>query len=118
MEELILFLNNYGWQLAIIALIGVVILGVLKYTNAFSKIEKEKRKPVYFAISIGFSFIATVIYLLVIKKFTIEYVVTISAAIYALNQTFYAIYETTTLRDLICRLLDFIKEKIKTKQKQ
>lgn len=117
MEELMIFLSTYGWQLALIALIGIVILGALKYTNAFAKIEKDKRKPIYFAISVGFSLIATIIYLLVIKEFTIEYIVTVATAIYALNQTFYAIYETTTLRDLICKLLDIIKERIKNKNK-
>lgn len=117
MEELMIFLSTYGWQLALIALIGIVILGVLKYTNAFVKIEKDKRKPIYFAISVGFSLIATIIYLLIIKEFTIEYIVTVATAIYALNQTFYAIYETTTLRDLICKLLDIIKERIENKKK-
>lgn len=115
MEELMIFLSTYGWQLALIALAGVIILGALKYANAFAKIEKDKRKPIYFAISVGFSLIATIIYLLVIKEFTIEYIVTVTTAIYALNQTFYAIYETTTLRDLICKLLDIIKERIENK---
>lgn len=113
MEELISFLGIYGWQLALIALLGIIILGILKYANIFSKIEKDKRKPIYFAISVGFSLVATIIYLIVIKQFSIEYVVTVASAIYALNQTFYAIYETTTLKDLICKLLDIVKEKIK-----
>lgn len=113
MDELIIFLGSYGWQLALIALLGVIILGILKYANAFDKVEKDKRKPIYFAISVGFSLVATIIYLIVIKQFSIEYVVTVTTAIYALNQTFYAIYETTTLKDLICKLLDIIKEKIK-----
>ncbi len=113
MEELIVFLGIYGWQLALIALLGVIILGILKYTNAFAKIEKEKRKPIYFAITVGFSLIASIIYLIVIKQFEINYVITVATAIYALNQTFYTIYENTSLRDLICKLLDIIKEKIK-----
>ena len=44
MEQLEVFILNYGWQLGLIALVGVIILGILKYANAFSKIENEKRK--------------------------------------------------------------------------
>lgn len=109
MNELLVFLGSYGWQLALIALVGIIILGVLKYANAFKNISKEYRKPIYFAISIGFSIIASVIYLYFMKQLEIEYFITIALAIYALNQTFYAIYETTKLRDLIVGILDFIK---------
>ena len=116
MEEIMTFLAAYGWQLALIAVIGIVILGALKYANAFSKIKKEHRKPIYFAISVGFSLVATIIYLLVINQFTLEYVITITTAIYALNQTFYAIYETTKLRDLFAKLLDFIKLQLTNKK--
>lgn len=119
MEELIVFMNTYSWQLALIALIGIVILGVLKYLNVFEKVEKEKRKILYLAITVGFSIIATVIYLVVVEKhFTLEYTVAIATAIYALNQTFYTIYENTSLRDLVLKLLDFIKKIIKEKKEK
>ena len=111
-----MFLQTYGWQLALIALVGIVALGVLKYTNAFSKVEKEKRKPIYFAITIGFSFIATIVYLVIIKQFEFDYLIAITAAIYALNQTMYAIYETTNLRDLFTKLLDFFTKKVTEKK--
>ena len=111
-----IFLSTYGWQLAVIAFVGIVILGVLKYANAFSKIEKEKRKPIYFAISVGFSLIATLIYLLVIKQFNFEYYIGVATAIYALNQTMYAIYEQTKLRDLFIKILDFVKARFEAKK--
>lgn len=112
MEELVLFLNTYGWQVALIAVLGIVVLGVLKYLNVFSNIAKEKRKPLYFLISVGFSLLATVIYLAVIGQFEVEYMVAIASAIYALNQTFYAIYETTTARELLAKLFAILNEKI------
>lgn len=113
MEEFIIFLNAYGWQIALIALVGIILLGVLKYANLFSKIEKGKRRPIYFAISVGFSIISTVIYLLIMGKFDLEYIIAVSAAIYALNQTMYSIYETTTLKDLMVKLLNLIADRIK-----
>ena len=113
MEQMMLFFQQYGWQLALIALVGVIILGVLKYANVFSKIDKEKRKPIYFAISVGFSLIATLVYLLIVGQFEINYFLTITCAIYALNQAMYAIYETTGLRDLMCKLLDLVSEHLK-----
>lgn len=115
MEELMIFLSIYGWQLALIALAGIALLGVLKYANLFKNIEKENRKIVYFAISVGFSLVATIIYLAVIGQFEINYLITVTTAIYALNQTFYTIYENTSLRDLVCKLLDLIKTRLQKK---
>lgn len=116
MEKMFLFLESYGWQLALIAFVGIVILGVLKYANAFKKVKEENRKPIYFAISVGFSFTATVVYLLIIKQFDINHVIAVTTAIYALNQTMYSVYETTKLKDLVCKLLTLIKTKIAEKK--
>ena len=112
MEALMTFFANHGLALTIIATLGIILLGVLKYANVFSNVEKEKRKPVYFAISIGFSLVASIIYLLIIGDFSIEYVVTLTAATYGLNQTMYAVYETTTLRELLSKLFKLISEKL------
>ena len=114
MEQFVSFFQSYGWQLALIAFVGIIILGVLKYANVFSEIEKEKRKPIYFAISVGFSLIATTVYLLIIDCFEINYFITVSSAIYALNQSMYAIYETTKLRDLVSKVLSLISKKLKS----
>ena len=109
------FILMYGWQLALIALAGIIILGVLKYANVFSKIEKENRKPIYLVISVGFSIIASAIYLAVIKKFEISYFATVALAILALNQTMYSIYENTNLRDLVQKIFEAISQKVKAK---
>ena len=112
MEQITLFIAHYGWEIALIALAGVVLLGVLKYGNVFSKVEKDKRKPLYFAVSIGFSVLATVIYLGFKGQFELNYILTISMAIYTLNQAMYAVYETTTLRDLVSKILLIASKKI------
>ena len=65
----------------------------------------------------GFSLIATIIYLLIIGQFDFGYVVTVTMAIYALNQTMYAIYETTKLRELLSKIFGFISKKIVEKSK-
>lgn len=115
MEELNLFFITYGWQLTLIALVGIVILGILKYADAFKKVAKENRKPIYLGISVGFSLIATIVYLLIIDQFAIEFFVTVAITIYALNQTMYSIYEQTKLRDLLEKVFNFIVEKFKKK---
>lgn len=112
MEQITLFIAHYGWEIALIALAGVVLLGILKYANVFSKVDKEKRKPLYFAVSVGFSVIATVIYLGFKGQFELNYILTISMAIYTLNQAMYAVYETTTLRDLVSKILLIASKKI------
>ena len=116
MEQIVAFYIQYGWQLALIALLGIIILGVLKYANVFKKVEKEKRKPIYFAISVGFSILATMVYLLIVKQFSFDYILAVSTAIYTLNQGMYAIYETTTLRDLVHKVFAWIIAKLKKKQ--
>lgn len=115
-QQFTTFVASYGWQLALIALSGIIILGVLKYANVFSKIDKENRKPIYLAISVGFSVIASAIYLAVIKQFDITYFCAVAAAIFALNQTMYSIYENTKLRDLLHKIFGAIDAKIKTKK--
>ena len=115
-QQFIIFVASYGWQLALIALAGIIILGVLKYANVFSKIDKENRKPIYLAISVGFSIIASAIYLAVIKQLEIKYFCAVAAAILALNQTMYSIYENTKLRDLLHKIFGAIDAKIKYKK--
>lgn len=119
MEESIYLLMDFmivnGWQLALIALIGIILLGVLKYCNVFDGIPKEKRKIVYFTITIGFSLLASLGYLLIVDNFTIDYIITITTAIYGLNQTFYTIYENTSLRDLVIKVLELIEGKLRNK---
>ena len=114
-EQVVMFAAANGWQVALIALLGIVLLGVLKYCNVFSKIEKEKRKPIYFAISVGASLIGTVVYLLIVKQFSFEYIIGLTGLIYGLNQTAYAFYENTKLRDLLEKLLDWIVKLFKKK---
>ena len=115
-QQFTTFIAVYGWQLALIALVGIIILGVLKYANVFSKIDKENRQPIYLAISVGFSVVASAIYLAVIKQFEITYFCAIAAAILALNQTMYSIYENTKLRDLLHKIFGAIDTKIKAKK--
>ena len=108
MEELLTFFASYGLPLTIIAVIGIVGLGILKYTGAFSKLDEKVRHIIYFAISVGFSIIASAVYLLIIKQFEISFLVAISAAIYALNQAFYSIFSVTSFDELCKMILEFI----------
>ena len=110
MNELIIFFNNYGLATTLIAVLGIIILGVLKYCNVFKKFEERTRHFFYLAISVGITLIASIIYLLIIKQFQWNYFVVIAGAVYALNQTFYNIFKTTSLNELGVMILDFIKK--------
>lgn len=116
MDELITFFATYGLAITIIAVIGIAILGVLKYCKVFEKFEEKKRHFFYLGISVGLSLIASIIYLLIIKQFQWDNFIVIAGAIYALNQTFYNIFKTTSLNALGTMILDFIKKLI-TKNK-
>lgn len=109
MDELLVFLSTYGWQLSLIALAGIIILGVLKYCNVFSKFDEKIRHVLYLIISVGVSLIGSVIYLAFVHSLTVEFIFAVAAAIFALNQTFYSIYKNTTLKDLFIKIIDWIK---------
>ncbi len=114
-EQVVVFATANGWQIGLIALLGIVLLGVLKYCDVFKKIDKEKRKPIYFAISVGASLVGTIVYLLIIKQFNWEYIIGLTGVIYGLNQTAYTFFENTKLRDLAVKLLDWIVSLFKKK---
>ena len=109
MEELLIFLRLYGWQLALIALAGIIILGVLKYCNVFKKFEEKIRHVFYLLISVGISIIGSIIYLACVGSLTVEFAFAVAAAILALNQTFYTIYSNLSLKELFLKLIDWIK---------
>lgn len=109
MNELLNFFTTYGLAITIIAVIGIIILGVLKYCNVFKKFDEKKRHFLYLAISVGISLIASIVYLLIIKEFQWGNFIVIAGAIYALNQTFYNIFKTTSLNALGTMILDFVK---------
>lgn len=108
------FFTTYSWQLGLIALAGVVVLGVLKYCKVFEKIENEKtRHFLYFLISVGLSVIGSVIYLACIHQLDAAFVFGLAGAIFALNQGAYAVYSTTPLQTLWNKILDSLVDFIK-----
>lgn len=109
MDELLVFLQSYGWQLALIALIGIVILGILKYCNVFKKFDEKIRHILYLVVSVGISIIGAVIYLACVGQFTIEYICVVAGAILALNQTFYTIYSNLSIKELFTKLVGWVK---------
>ena len=121
MNELIIFFQNYGLPITLIALLGVMVLGILKYCNVFSKIDEKYRHWIYIGISVAISVIGTVIYLAIAGQLDINYILTISAALFALNQAFYSIFKATSINDLGTKVLDIIVQvwnKIKEKKNQ
>lgn len=118
MDELLIFFQQYGLWLTVIAVLGIVILGVLKYCKVFSKLEEKVRHLLYLVISVGLSIIGSVIYLACVHQLDISYIAVLATAIFALNQAAYTIYDTTTLKDLVAKLLDWIKGLIKSGKAQ
>lgn len=118
MNELIVFFENYGLPMTAIAILGIAILGILKYCNLFSGLNEKYRHWFYIGISVTISIIGTAIYLAAINQFEFNYIITVSSALFALNQAFYSIFKATSINDLGTRLLDIFCElwnKIKNK---
>lgn len=117
-EELYIIFVQYGWVMALIALAGVVVLGVLKYANAFKKLEEKVRHVVYLAISIGISAVGSVIYLACMNALDAAVIFGYIGAVEILNQAAYALFKATTLNDLMKKLLDVIAKLFKKKEEQ
>lgn len=115
MENLLKFFSAYGLPLTIIAVVGIIILGVMKYGKLFAKIDEDKRHYIYLFISVGFSVVATVVYLAIVGQLSAEYVLSLATAIYVLNQTFYNIFKITPINKLARKALDYIFKRIKEK---
>lgn len=99
MEEMIVqFITTYGWQIALISCGGIFLLGVLKFFGIFEKIEKDKRKYVYTAISASISTIASGVYLWCAGGFEWGAFGVLAGAIYTFNQAIYSMYETLGVR--------------------
>ena len=112
MEQIENFFQQHGLVLTIIAVVGIILLGILKYCNVFSKVEEKYRHLIYLAISVGVSIIASIVYLAIVKQLSVGYVFGIAGSIFALNQAMYAIYANTPLKELLNKVINFIKNKI------
>lgn len=105
---LIEFFGQYGLWLTVIAILGIAVLGVLKYCNVFSKLEEQIRHLVYMIIALALVAIGDAVYLVWIDAFDVKYFVAVLSATYVLNQTFYNIFKVTKLRDLFTKILTWI----------
>lgn len=112
MTELVEFFMVNGFHLTLIAILGIVILGCLKYTCVLKKLPEKYRHLIYLTISVGFSFIASAVYMKVHNNFDVKAYVSLCGMIYALNQTFYNIFKITSLNKLFVNIADFIIDNI------
>lgn len=106
MEDLVLFFGKYGLPVGIIALLGIALLGVLKYCNVFKKFEEDVRHILYLVISVGLSAIGSGVYLAVTKEFEPKSFAALVTAIYALNQAFYSIFKNLSIAEFVRKVLD------------
>ena len=108
MDIIINFFSQYGLVLTLFALAGVVGLGVMKYCNLFSKFDEKTRHYLYVGISILFSMLCILIYQLCTNTFELSSFLTTAGVVFTLNQTFYNIFCTLTLKELFIKILDNI----------
>ena len=92
--------KNYGWQLTLLALSGIAVLGFLKWVGVFDKVKPEAKKYVYYGISCLLSIIACTIYILATHTFAWASYGILCGAVVGLTGAVYTIYEYTGLRKL------------------
>lgn len=110
MDELLEFISTYGlgW-VTLFAVVGIAMLGIMKKCNLFKKVDEKYRHYLYLAISIGFSVVATLVYLLIIDQFAWSVFLGIAVAVITLNQTFYNVFKVTPINELLGKLFDLLK---------
>lgn len=128
MEELymamIKFFSAYGWQMTVLAVSGIFLLGVLKSVKAFDWIRiyadeektlqvdktKQVKKIVYTFISAGLSVVACCVYLAIINtELTATLILTISGTVWSLNTIAYMLYENLGARAVWKAFLNWAK---------
>ncbi len=133
MEELymtmIKFFSAYGWQMTVLAVSGIFLLGVLKSVKAFDWIRiyavegeekilqvdktKQVKKIVYTFISAGLSIAACCVYLTIINtELTATLILTISGTVWSLNTFAYMLYENLGVRAVWKAFLNWAKNLI------
>ena len=92
------FFKNYGWQLTLLALSGIIVLGFLKWVGVFNKVKADVKKYVYYGLSCILSIIACTIYILATHTFAWASYGILCGAVIGLTGAVYTIYENTGLR--------------------
>ena len=113
METFINFFTTYGLWLTGIALFGVALLGALKYLGAFKKFGEKTRHYVYLGIVTVYCAAATAIYLAAADKFSLPYYIAALAAMFAINQTAYNVFDALTINEFISKYFGKFVELLK-----
>lgn len=118
------FLTNYGWQIALLALSGILVVGFLKLVKAFDWIKvyttqqdgtkvlnetktKHVKKFIYYALNCIISVSVCTIYVYFMRGIEIgdlNYWGVMVASVIAYSTTIYAVYENFGIRTL-CQII-------------
>lgn len=110
MDQLVMFFETNGIAVTLIALFGIVILGILKYFNLFDKYSEKTRHYLYLIISIGLTLAGVLILELAKEEFDPTTFFSIATMTYSLNQTFYNLFKITPVNRLAGELLAMVLE--------
>ena len=94
------FFKNYGWQLTLLALSGIIVLGFLKWVGVFNKVKADVKKYVYYGLSCILSIVACTIYILATHTFAWASYGILCCVVIGVTGAVYIIYENTGLRKL------------------
>lgn len=115
MEAFATFYATHGLWLTIIAVLSIILLGVLKYTNSFEKYSEQVRHVLYLIISVGLSIIGGISYMLITDSYDTGSLIIFTANVFGLNQMFYNIFKVTKLKDLFKTIITTIVQYLDNK---
>lgn len=107
------FFKTFGWQLFLLALSGIIVLGCLKWFGCFKKLNSLYKKYVYFGLSCLFSIVACTIYLLITHNFVWTTYLALCLSVIGLTIVVYSLYEHIGLRTVWKKVLNLISKTFK-----
>lgn len=122
-EQLYRFMVMYGPEIVLIAAATILLVGIVKliFKTKLEKVNKTGRKTIYEALSVSFTLVATVGWLL-LKQYafnltttpmTLESTLKVAATVNIVVKVMYPIYENYGLRELMRTVISAIFDKKK-----
>lgn len=104
-------LADFSWPIIGLAVLGVVIISIMKKAGAFSKFKEWVRHFFYIGIALLYSLLSSGVYLACIGKFAIDYFGICAAAIFVCCLFAYSFGKATSINAFIDKLVNLLLSK-------
>lgn len=104
-------LADFAWPIIGLAILGVVIISIMKKAGAFTNFKKWVRHLFYIGIALLYSLLSSGVYLACIGKFAIDYFGICAAAIFVCCLFAYSVGKATSVNAFVDKLVSLLLSK-------